>query len=260
MEVAAIQTPIIENGQDLFGIFRENVKLPIEERTIICVTSKVIAVEQGRIIDLSKIKPSEKAEQMKKLRSRGDFPYSVQFAELVLQEADRIFSSNDDPGYVYLTLKDHLLTANAGIDLSNVPKGYAVLWPTEPWKWAQAFREKLKTFYNVAELGVLVTDSHVRPLRRGVTGVAVAYSGFIGVQSEIGKLDIYGNPLEFTEIAVADSLASVAAIVMGENAERKPFALITNSPAVFIDQSSNPLETYFKPKLDMYAGLFNGLL
>ena len=106
-------------------------------------------------------------------------------------------------------------------------------------------------------VGVIVTDSHLTPLRRGVTGLAIAYSGFAGVQSEIGKPDLFGKPLRVTEKAVADNLASVAILVMGESGESTPFTLIRGAPAIFTDREIKAMEAYIDPTIDLYAGIYN---
>jgi coenzyme F420-0:L-glutamate ligase len=253
MEIKAIQTPIIEKGQDLFAVFRDALAEPLQERDIVCVTSKVVSLEQGRVVKLADIEPSAEARRMKKLEYSKDFEAYPELAELVLREAEHVFAN----GFVYLTLKDNIFIANAGIDLSNIPDGYAILWPEEPWAWAENFRQRLKTHYQVENVGVVVTDSHLTPLRRGVTGLAIAYSGFEGIQSEIGKPDLFDKPLAVTEKAVADDLASVAVFVMGESDEGIPFVVVREAPAIFTGRQIDPLETFINPKLDLYAGIYD---
>ena len=253
MEIKAIHTPIIEEGQDLFAVLCRALSQPLQEGDIVCVTSKVISLEQGRVVNLAEVQPSDQARQMKKLKYSKDFEAKPELAELVLQEADHLFVN----GYVYLTLKNNIFISNAGIDLSNIPAGYAVLWPEEPWGWVKQFREKLKKHYGLEALGVIATDSHVTPLRRGVTGLAMAYSGFEGIQSEIGKPDLFGQPLKMTEKAVADDLASIAILMMGEAGEGTPFAWLRSAPVQFTDRDIDPMETFINPRKDLYAGIYS---
>ncbi len=253
MEITAIRTAIIEAGDDLFGIFRDAVGQPLVEKDIVCVTSKVIALEQGRVRKLADVIPSDAARRLRKPKHAGEPDAELGLAELVLQEAESLFAD----GLVYLTLKGKTFVANAGVDLSNVPRGWAVLWPEDPWGWVRSFREKLKAHYRLQRVGVVATDSHLTPLRRGVTGLAIAYSGFEGVQSEIGNPDLYGKPLEFTEKGVADDLASAAVLMMGEAAERTPFALIRGAPVSFSDVEADPMETFINPRKDLYAGFYD---
>jgi len=253
MDIRSIRTSFIEKGQNLFKTFQEASGERLKEWDIVCVTSKVVSMEQGRIVKLADVIPSSKSLQMKKLQYSKDFGAHPELAELVLRESEGLFGD----GFAYLSLKNNILIANAGIDLSNAPEGYAILWPREPWNWARSFRNKLKAEYDLVNVGVIVTDSHLTPLRRGVTGLAIAYSGFEGVQSEIGKPDLFGKPLKVTEKAVADDLASVAVLVMGESGESKPFTLIRGAPVIFTDREIKPMESSIDPTVDLYAGIYN---
>lgn len=255
MQVIAIRTPLVEEGMALIDVLLDSLGQELRDGDVVSVTSKVVAIEQGRLVELSSIKPSAEASQMRKLRYSKDFEKHPQFAELVIREAEKLFEG--PKGFVYLTLKDYVFIANAGIDLSNVPEGYAVLWPEEPWAWVNEFRERLMDQYDLSALGVLMTDSHLVPLRRGVTGVALAFGGFEGVESQIGKPDLYGKPLQVTEKAVADDLASAVILLTGEAAERTPFALIRGAPIEFTDRRIDPLETFINPMVDLYAGIYN---
>jgi coenzyme F420-0:L-glutamate ligase len=255
VDVKPIRTPIIQVAQDLLPILTEALAEPLQNGDIICITSKVVALAQGRVVKLSEIEPSPEALSMERLRYSKDFTAHPELAELVLREADEVFVG--EGGLVYLTLKDHVFIANAGIDLSNAPDGHAILWPEEPWAWAREFRARLMTSYDLDTLGVLLTDSHLTPLRRGVTGLAMAYAGFEGIESEIGEPDLFCRPLQVTERAIADDLAAAAVLVCGEAAEATPFALVRGAPAIFTDRDIDPREVFVDPKIDLYAGIYN---
>ena len=72
--------------------------------------------------------------------------------------------------------------------------------------------------------GVLITDSHTTPLRRGVTGIALSYWGFSGVQNKVGTPDLFGRTLKMTHVNLADAFAAAAVLVMGESNESTPVA------------------------------------
>ena len=57
------------------------------------------------------------------------------------------------------------------------------------------------------------------PARVGTVGVAIACSGIEPLSDLRGQKDLYGNPLKVTFQAVADDLASIANLKMGEGAE-----------------------------------------
>ena len=75
-------------------------------------------------------------------------------------------------------------------------------------------------------IGVLVTDSVGRPFRMGSVGLAVASWGFDAWQDLRGYSDLYGYHLQHKELGVADSLAAMADLVMGNAAEGTPMVII----------------------------------
>lgn len=253
MRVQAIRTPVIEIGSDLLEVFQSSYPGKLPERSVVCVTSKVVSLEQGRVEKLSEIVVSEEAEALRPLKYSKNFERNPGLAELILRESDRIYEGH----FVYLTLKDGTFIPNAGIDLSNVRDGYAVLWPSDPFGWAKQFRKRLRSAYGIDEVGVLLTDSRCTPLRRGVIGLAVAYSGFEGVDSQVGSKDLFGRELEFTEKAVADDLSSAAVLVMGESGESTPFAVVEDAPVSFTDNEVKPGELNIDPRIDLFAGLYD---
>ena len=252
MIVSAVQTPIIHSGDTLLPILQAALPRPLRERDIVCVTSKVVALEQGRCVNLSEVAVSEAARKLPQLPYSKDFKTYPGLAQLILDESEKLFQAK----YVYVTLRDSIFIANAGIDLSNVPEGYAVLWPRRPWTWARDFWSQLRSQYGLSELGVVMTDSHVVPFRRGVAGIALAWAGFEGVESQIGKPDLFGKPLKWTEKAVADDLASAAILVSGETDEAAPFALCEQVPAVFTDREFKAADYFVAPRNDLYAGIY----
>ena len=146
---------------------------------------------------------------------------------------------------------------NAGIDESNAD-GKLLLLPKDMYALAQELRQELQTRWGVKNLGVLVTDSMILPLRAGVVATAVAYAGFKGVKDLRGQPDIYGKPLEVTLVNVADSLATAAALCMGEGNNKTPLCLIQNAPAEFTDET-NETEIKYPVENDLYTPLFQAV-
>ena len=264
MEVQELHTPMVEEGADLLAVLvdavADNGWGPLRDRDVVCVTSKVVSVSQGRVVDLATA--GTLCPQAAFAGTRvPSLPYATKFtlhpglAALALGEAEVVFVGED--AGVFFTLMDGTWIANAGVDLSNVREGAAILWPSDPWGWVATFRRRLCERYALANLGVVLTDSRVPHLRRGVTGVAIAYAGFEGVQSEIGRPDLFGHPLQVTEKAVADDLAAAAVLVCGEAAEQTPFALVRGAPVVFTDRIVAPSEARVDPAHDLYAGIYS---
>jgi coenzyme F420-0:L-glutamate ligase len=250
--VTPIKTPRIEAGENLLPILSAATERRLRERDVLCVTSKVIALEQGRSVKLSEVTLSDAARGLPQLAYSKDFKTYPGLAQLILDESEKLFRAK----YVYVTLRDGIFIANAGIDLSNVPEGYAVLWPRQPWRWARDFRDALRLQYGIEQLGVIVTDSHIVPFRKGVVGIALAWSGIEGIESQVGKPDLYGKPLRYTEKAVADDLATTAILMSGESSEATPFVLFEDAPVIFTDREFSGAEYFIAPKDDLYAGIY----
>ncbi len=81
-------------------------------------------------------------------------------------------------------------------------------------------------------------DSSVAPLRLGTRGVALGAAGFKPISDRRGERDLFQKPLLITRHAVADDLASVAHLVMGQADERTPAALIRGAPVDFVGSAS----------------------
>ncbi len=227
MRLYAVRTSIIKTGENLVEVILESLKrqnLQLEDGDILALASKIIAYAEGHVAKLSNIKPSEEAKELAK-----KFSLQPEFAELILKEADKIYGGVER---AVLTLKNGVLTANAGIDNKNAPVGFVVLWPKNAEKWAKRIREEI-----IRETGrhtaILIVDSGLVPLRLGTKGLALAVAGFKPVIDFRGEKDIFGKTLIITRHAVADDLASAAHLLMGEVAERTPVVLIKDAPVVF---------------------------
>jgi len=157
--------------------------------------------------------------------------------------------------YTWLTIKDGIVMSSSGVDESNAD-GKIIFLPEDSFQSAQNIRNLFKKQYKIKNLGVIITDSRLLPLRAGVVGVALGYAGFFGVRDYRGKKDIFGRKLVVTQTDVADSLATSAVLCMGEGSEQKPLALISSAPVVFKDKI-NKNELYVNPKDDIYEPLFH---
>lgn len=224
MQLFGLQTKLIKPEDDLVNIIIEALNrqsLKIADGDILAIASKAAATVQNRLKRLESVKPSEKA---KKLASKYDLEPS--FVEVVLQESETVYGGVSK---ALLTLKDNILTANAGVDHKNSPLGYATLWPKNPFKVAENLRRELLARTG-KRIGVLIVDSRVTPLRMGTTGLALAVAGFQPVRDCRRDKDLYGRSISITRHALADDLASAAHSIMGESNERMPFVLIKNAP------------------------------
>lgn len=254
MEILPLKTGILQKGFNLIEKIQQVLvknQLKLQEGDILIISSKIIAVSENRIVDLKTIKASRRAKNFKRTRY-GRGKEDPRIIELILREADAVM-----PGQMILTWKNNSLIPEAGIDLSNIPKGFAVLWPKNPQKQARAIWKQLKEKFKLKNFGVLICDSHCQPMRWGVTGLGVAWAGFEGIEDARGQKDIYGKPLKHTRKAIADNLASAALILMGEAGEKIPFVIARNSPVKFTNKPQGGKETAIKPKQCIFSGIYN---
>jgi coenzyme F420-0:L-glutamate ligase len=215
-----MHTGLLETGDDLPARIEaawEGAGEVPQAGDVLVVASKAVAVWEGRIVDLAGVEPSPMAEE---LALGTGLPAS--FCQIVIDEADLVLGGV--PGSL-LTLTRGILIANSGADLSNVPGGSAVLWPADAWRAARRLREELEG-RGVVDIGVVVVDSHVQPLRMGTVGMALGWSGIEGVEDVRGRSDLYGKPLHVTRRNVADMLASAGTLIMGEADEAIPAVLV----------------------------------
>ena len=70
-----------------------------------------------------------------------------------------------------------MIAPNAGIDKSNVPPGFVILYPNDAFKTAEYLRSKFLLEYRI-RVGIVIADSQLMPTRIGTVGVAIACSGF----------------------------------------------------------------------------------
>ncbi len=230
MQVYGLSLPRVEPGDDLPTMLLKGADQigGLRDGDIVVVSSKVVATADGRVKDLSRIRPSARARKIA-LKS-GQPP---EFVELILREADKVLRVCRG---AILTIKDGIICANAGADLSNVPAGKAVLMPANANRSAESLRQALATAEGV-KVGIVISDSVVHPLRLGTVGQAIGTAGIEPVIDCRGKADIYGKPLRITFRAIADQLASAAEAVMGEAGERVPVAVIRDADVALVDKA-----------------------
>ncbi len=228
MIVTPVRTRVFREREDVEGFVVEHVPT-ISEGAILVVTSKIVALSEGRTAALE--------EKERVIREESEFAIETK--------------------YVWLTIKDGTVMASAGVDESNAD-GKLVLLPKDSFAAAENLRSKLIRHFNVKNLGILITDSRLLPLRAGVVGVALGYAGFKGVRDYRDVPDIFGRPLHFSQTDVADSLATAAVLEMGEGAERRPLCLIEDAPVEFVEKVDRD-ELRIDPAEDLYRPLFDRL-
>ncbi len=222
---------MVEIGENLFNVTTQLVDssaVRVQNGDVFVLTSKIVSYEQSRVVNLADVTASEATRV-----EAEHYAISTELMELIHREADVIYGGIK---HALLTLKDSMLTVNAGIDCKNSPLGYVTLWPTNLRLWTQEFRRELEQYFS-AKVGVIVADSSCVPLRVGTVGVSLAASGFKPLRDYRGSEDLYGRRILITQYAVAQSLADAAHIVMGEGSEHIPIVLIRGADIEMSDET-----------------------
>ncbi len=225
---------------DLLALINEGLSgRKLKEKSIFVVTSKVVAISQGRCIKIG----------------------SVEKDELVKKESYMYLDREEVPNkYVMLTIKNNILIPTAGIDESN-GNGYYILWPSKPFDVAKQIQKFLKSKFSLQNLGVIITDSHTMPLRWGVTGIAVSYYGFNPLRDYRGSKDIFGREMKISQANIADAIAAAAVLLMGEGNEQTPMAIVEDTDFInFVDlDTKNPDALAIDKATDIYSPLVNSV-
>jgi coenzyme F420-0:L-glutamate ligase/coenzyme F420-1:gamma-L-glutamate ligase len=223
--------PMVTPGDDLSGIIINALKINKiipENNDIFVVAQKIVSKSEGRLINLTEVKPSEEAYDIAKEAQKD-----ARFVELVLRESVRIVRVR--PGTLIVEHRNGFICANAGIDHSNVQgdwgdhDDWVLLLPENSDKSAGNIKKKLENKLSV-KLGVLIIDSHGRPWRNGTVGMAIGMAGVPGVIDLRGVMDLFGYKLRISQVAAADELAAAASLVMGQASEKIPVVHVRGFP------------------------------
>lgn len=228
MTITPIKTGIFHEKQNLIAFLESNLPA-VSDGSIVVITSKIVALSQGRTAAVR-----TEREKDKIIRAESDYAVKTPFA--------------------WLTIKDGDVMPSAGVDESNAD-GKVILLPRDCMRIASHIRKQLRRFYGVKDLGILITDSRTLPLRAGTVGMALGYAGFRGVKDYRKKRDIFARRFKYTRVDIADSLAAAAVCTMGEGDECQPLAIIADSPVEFCVRL-RPHELRIPLSDDMYAPLF----
>lgn len=239
MNVTKIKTRKILPPKDSIEDLLDHIP-KLSEGSVIAVSSKVISICEGHTIPLENISHEDLVNKL---------------ANFKIEPIAR--GAND----MILTQVGNLLVESAGIDISNA-NGFYVLLPNNPFKSAKQIWDYLRKRDKVRKLGVVITDSHSVPRRKGAIGFALASYGFKATNVYEDKKDVFGQEFHFTAADVADSLAAAATLVMGEGNERTPIALITDLDNIQFFRKILSLQaarrySWVHPKLDVYSPLLS---
>lgn len=236
MIVKPIKTRIFKEGESLPDFLFENIK-KLDEGSVVVVSSKIVALAEGRVTVFKTEK--EKIEAIKK-------------------ESELSFPDLKNNSKRWFTVVSGMLTTLAGIDESN-GNGKSIFLPKDSFKSATSLLKKIKIHYKIKNVGVVIADSRSIPMRRGILGQAIGYAGFKGLGDYRGQKDLFGRKIKYARPNVADTLASVAVLLMGESGESKPLCVVKNAPVKF-SKATNKKELVVPLKEDKFGNFYKEIV
>ncbi len=209
----SIETEKMKIGEELGQFILSHIDIAELEGSVLCIATKLFSLAESRLLKISDVSSKK---------------------DLIIQESD-VYLGEIEYG-CHLSIKEGLLLPSAGIDESNSPNGDYILYPKDPKKSLIQLYEFLENELSLElsnsgikknpSFGLLMVDSHTKPLRRGVVGAAVCGKGFSPIEDHVGQLDLFGRELKMTRINVADALAQTGVFLMGEGNDQTPLVLL----------------------------------
>ena len=207
--------PMVQPGDDLAALIADGFAPAGESAAagdVLVVAQKIVSKSEGRYANLATVEPGAKARELATLTDKDP-----RMVELILSESRRVVRHR--PGVIIVEHRLGFVMANAGIDNSNVEPAGAdervLLLPRDPDGSARRLRGGLRARLGV-DCAVIVNDSVGRAWRVGTVGLALGAAGLPSLLDLRGRDDLFGRPLEVTQVALADELAAAASLLQGE--------------------------------------------
>jgi coenzyme F420-0:L-glutamate ligase/coenzyme F420-1:gamma-L-glutamate ligase len=232
--------PNVRPGDSIAALILASLRgntLELRDGDVIVVAQKIISKAERRLVRLASITPSAEA-----LALAARCAKDPRLVELILRESSSVLRVA--PSLLIVVHRRGWVMAHAGIDQSNIEDNegdeFALLLPEDPDASAEALRVELAS-HSAADIGVIINDSFGRPWRLGVTGVALGVAGWPALVDRRGSADLYGRPLNRTQVAHADELAAAASLMQGQAAEGRPVTIIRGAPRLGTNGSARDL-------------------
>jgi coenzyme F420-0:L-glutamate ligase/coenzyme F420-1:gamma-L-glutamate ligase len=212
--------PEVSPGDDVGALIADaaaRAAQTIADGDVVVVAQKIVSKAEGAVVRLDEITPSPRAVEW-----AGAWDKDARVVEVVLRESHRIVRM--ERGILIAETRHGFVCANAGVDASNVERGFVTVLPRDPDASAARIREVLSSTA-AGMRGVIVSGTFGRPWREGVVNVALGVAGLRPLLDYRGCRDTYGRELSSTVMAVADEIASAAELVMRKTA-RLPVAIV----------------------------------
>ena len=204
----------------------------IEDDDILIISQKIVSKQEGRVINLDTVIPSELS-----IGIASAYEKDPKLVEVILSESKRIVRM--EHGVIIVKTKHDFTCANAGIDQSNVDGNFVTLLPINPDNSAKLIQDEIKKNTG-KKMAVIISDTFGRPFRLGQTDNAIGVAGIESILNYEGKPDTFGKTLRVTAIAIVDELCSAAELVM-QKTKKCPMAIIKNYKYITKDDNISSL-------------------
>jgi F420-0:gamma-glutamyl ligase len=238
MIITPIKTEIVRAGAMTVEEFLDRNLDQCAEHNILAISSKIVALCENRIA-----------------------PADIDKESLIKQESDYSLPRELRKHGGSCAIAHHAFIGAGGVDRSNAD-GCFVLLPADPQASVDAIYDYLRNRFGIRSCGVIMTDSHSTPFRRGASGISLAWRGFRGLRDYRGALDVFGRPMHVEQANIPDAIAAASVLAMGEGNEQTPITIISDISGIIFDETAptekeraeffvDPEDDIFSPILDL---------
>jgi len=220
-----------------------------EPGDVLCLSSKIAALYEGRTPILDSVVPSRTSRflgrlfdkdprKLELMRQDGKVAMVIPMRFIAKRRAGRqaVDRLSTDPStretalslverYEFMMAMHGVIINEAGIDIMNSPIGRISQLPKDPEKTAHDLRIALKKELGF-NLPVIITDTIAPFGRLGTVDVAIGFSGLVPVERKLIAEDLFGDLRPGGANIIVDSIAAIAGAVMGQTTEMTPATLI----------------------------------
>ena len=200
--------PKVKVGDEISTLIIKSIKrkkIKITKNDLIVIAHKIVSISENRFVELNKVKVGKRAISLSKKIDK-----SKEFCQLILDNSKKIIKIKK--GVIITENRLGIITANAGIDQSNInKKDFCLLLPLNPNATARKISQAIYQETG-KKLGIIISDSVGRPWRHGLTQISIGSFGISPIKKY--KKDLFKNNLYDTEVPIVDEIASAAGILM----------------------------------------------
>lgn len=191
-------------------IYRESKRIGgLANNDILVVASKIVSKNERQVVDLSRITPSNEANELSKIIGK---PPTV--CQIILNESNSYIVRNNT---IIARHKLGYVLTSAGVDRIN--GSHVSLIPKDPDLSAKKIREEIEKLSG-KKISVVIADSEGREDRPGAAAVALGVSGIDPIRRTTSP---NGKEQEET---LLDMIANAASILIGQRGKNTPAVVI----------------------------------